>query len=150
MTIGLNSKQRQRANQMTRQGNPVAPGQINMIGEGTVLEGTLRARGDVRISGRIVGKLEVVGKAIVAQEGLIEGELQADNADIAGTIDGEVKVSERVILKNTARVEGDVVAGRLVVEEGAVFAGKCLMEEPSGARKVIGTVAENGTSVVAD
>ncbi len=150
MTIGINSKQRQRAQNMAKQGNPVAPGQINMIGEGTVLEGTLRASGDVRISGRIVGKLEVNGKAIVAQEGLIEGELLADNADIAGTIDGEIKVAERIILKNTARVEGDVIAGRLVVEEGAVFAGKCLMEEPSGVRKVVGTVAENGASVVPD
>ena len=149
MTIGINANKRQRAQQMTRQGNQVLPGQINMIGEGTVLEGTLRAKGDVRVSGRIEGKLEVAGKAIVAQEGSIDGELVAESADIAGAVDGQVKVSERVVLKNTARVEGDILAGRLVVEEGAVFAGKCLMDERAPVKAVVGTVVENGKGVPA-
>ena len=134
---------------MTRQGNPVAPGQINMIGEGTLLEGTLRAEGDVRISGKVVGKLDVAGKVIVAQEGTIEGELHAESADIAGAVDGQMKIAERVVLKNTAKVDGDIFAGRLVVEEGAVFAGKCLMESKSGVKTVGGPVVENGASAVA-
>ena len=50
------------------------PAQLNMIGEGTVIEGTIRSEGDIRISGRLVGKLFVRGKAIVSQEGVIEGE----------------------------------------------------------------------------
>jgi cytoskeletal protein CcmA (bactofilin family) len=147
MTIGLSTNKR--ATQMTKQGSPVAPGQINMIGEGTLLEGTLRAEGDVRISGRVVGKLDVAGKVIVAQEGAIDGELQAESADIAGAVDGQVKVTERVILKNTARVDGDIFAGRLVVEEGARFAGKCLMDTPTGVKTIGGPVVENGATALA-
>lgn len=135
---------------MTRQGNPVSPGQINMIGEGTLLEGTLRAEGDVRISGRVIGKLDVAGKVIIAQEGSVDGELHAESADIAGSVEGQIKISERIILKNTARIDGDIFAGRLVVEEGAVFAGKCLMDTPTGVRTVGGPVLENGTSAVAE
>lgn len=147
MAIGINANKRQRAQQMTRQGNQVAPGQINMIGEGTVLEGTLRAKGDVRISGRIIGKLEVAGKAIVAQEGSVDGELVAESADIAGAVEGQIKISERIVLKNTARVDGDIYAGRLVVEEGAVFAGKCLMDEATRTTPVVSTSVENGARV---
>jgi len=122
----------QQVQTMVKQGNGAAPGNINMIGEGTLLEGTLRAEGDVRISGRIVGKVQVDGKVIVAQEGSINGELFASSADIAGSIEGQLKVSERIVLKNTARVNGDIVTGRLVVEEGAMFEGKCVMESGGG------------------
>lgn len=112
---------------MGKQTTPSLPTQINMIGEGTVFEGTLRAQSDVRVSGRIIGKLQVDGKAIVAQEGSIEGELVATSADVAGTIDGDVHVSDRLVLKGSARLEGNIRTGRLVIEEGAVFHGECLM-----------------------
>lgn len=117
--------------QEMKSGNGVAPVNINMIGEGTLLEGTLRAEGDVRISGRIVGKLQVDGKVIIAQEGSINGELLASSADVAGSVEGQMKVSERIVLKSTARITGDILTGRLVVEEGAIFEGKCVMENGS-------------------
>ncbi len=117
---------------MSKQPNASSPNQINMIGEGTLFEGTLTAKSDVRISGRVVGKLNIKGKIIVSQEGTIEGEIKAVNLDVGGHIQGEIDVSERVILKSSARVEGNIRAGRLVVEEGAVFNGKCQM----GARTV--------------
>ena len=122
---------------------PSAPNQINMIGEGTVFEGTLRARSDVRVSGRIVGKLQVEGKAIVAQEGSVEGEVHAASADIAGTIEGDLHVTDRLVLKGTARVEGNIRTGRLVVEEGATFNGKCLMGEQRPER--LERLAPNGS-----
>lgn len=112
---------------MAKQSNPTVSNQINMIGEGTVLEGTLNADGDIRISGRVVGKLDIKGKIIVAQEGDIEGEVKAMNLDVGGRIRGDVHVEERVVLKSSARVEGNIIASRLVIEEGAVFNGECKM-----------------------
>lgn len=112
---------------MPRQANGSAPNQINMIGDGTLFEGTLNAESDVRVSGRVVGKLNIKGKVIVAQEGTIEGEVKAVNLDVGGHIQGEIDVSERVILKSSARIEGNIRTGRLVIEEGAVFNGKCQM-----------------------
>jgi len=103
--------------------------QINLVGEGTVFEGTLRAESDVRASGKIVGKLDVDGKAIVAESGVVDGEIVATNADVAGRVEGEVRVSERLVLKSTARVDGNIQTDRLVVEEGAVFTGECRMGE---------------------
>ncbi len=112
---------------MARQDHTPAPAQVNMIGEGTVFEGTIRAKSDVRVSGRVVGKLIVEGKAILAQEGAVEGELKATNADVAGFVQGQIFVEERLVLKGSARVEGDITVARLIMEEGASFNGACKM-----------------------
>lgn len=112
---------------MAKQSNAAVSNQINMIGEGTVFEGTLTSESDVRISGRVDGKLEVKGKVIVAQEGSVEGEITAASLDVAGRVQGEVVVEERVVLKSSARVEGNIQTARLVVEEGASFNGRCQM-----------------------
>ena len=105
------------------------PDQINMVGEGTVFEGTLRAESNVRVSGHIKGKLDVDGRVIVTQEGVVEGELHAADADVAGSMQGEIYVSERLMLKSTARIDGTIEAGRIKVEEGALFAGQCKIGE---------------------
>lgn len=110
------------------------PDQINLVGEGTVFEGTLHAGSDVRTSGRIVGRLEVKGKAIVAEGGAVEGEIVATNADVAGHVEGEIYVEEQLVLKSSARVEGDIETGRLVVEEGAFFTGECRMGDATSSK----------------
>lgn len=112
---------------MAKQSNTAVSNQINMIGEGTVFEGTLTSESDVRISGRVDGKLEVKGKVIIAQEGAVEGEINAASLDVAGRVHGEIVVEERVVLKSSAQVEGNVQTARLVVEEGAAFNGRCQM-----------------------
>lgn len=101
--------------------------QINLVGEGTTFEGTLHAENDVRASGRIIGTIQVDGRAIIAESGGVEGEVIATNADIAGHVQGEIRVSERLVLKSTARIDGDIHTKRLVVEEGARFTGQCIM-----------------------
>lgn len=119
---------------MSKQPTPANPGQINMIGEGTVIEGTLRSESDVRVSGRVVGNLDVDGKVIVAKEGSINGELVAASADIAGDVQGQINIKELCVLKGAARVDADIKAARLVVEEGATFNGQCEMGQMTSVR----------------
>jgi cytoskeletal protein CcmA (bactofilin family) len=114
---------------MASQQNP-AQDQINLVGKGTVFEGTVRAESDVRASGQIVGTLQVEGKAMIAESGSVDGEIIATNADIAGRVQGEIEVEERLVLKSTAQVDGNIETDRLVVEEGAQFTGECKMGTP--------------------
>lgn len=123
-------------NMARNQGNGPGAPQINMIVEGTVFEGTLRSENDLRISGRIVGKLHVGGKAFVAPGGVVEGELIATNAEVAGSVQGELRIKELLILKGSARVDGNIEAVRLIVEEGSSFNGKCQMTKDSGKSKM--------------
>jgi cytoskeletal protein CcmA (bactofilin family) len=134
-------------NNMSKQNTPSSPAQINMISAGTEVEGTLRAKDDIRISGRIKGTLHVEGKAIIAPDGVVDGDIHASEADISGTVNGEVKVKGRLVLKTSARVEGGIKTSRLIMEEGAVFEGNCEMgqldknrvkaldDEPAGSKK---------------
>jgi cytoskeletal protein CcmA (bactofilin family) len=132
MALFSNSKEQPMAKQVRVNGG--APGHVNMIGEGTVLEGTLQSDGDVRVSGRLVGTLKVGGKVSIAQEGVVDGEVYATNADIAGRVEGELHIEERLLLTSTARVEGNIRAARLVMEEGAAFNGKSEMGSRSSVQ----------------
>lgn len=100
---------------------------INLIGTGTTIEGDLKSNGDVRIDGNVYGSVQTKAKAVIGATGVIEGDINAQNSDISGTIKGKITVAELLFLKSTARVSGDIVTGKLVVEVGASFTGSCNM-----------------------
>ncbi len=124
-----NTQTDETSSSMANQTNTVQD-QVNLVGEGTVFEGTVRAESDVRASGRIIGTLEVDGKTMIAEEGSVEGEIITTNAEIAGQVQGEIHAEERLVLKSTARVDGTIETDRLIVEEGAEFTGECEMGTP--------------------
>lgn len=115
---------------------------INMISQGTEIIGTLKTNTDIRISGKLDGTIESLGKVIVSTGGLITGDVKGKEADVAGTINGELVVSERLILRQTAIVKGDISTKSLLVEEGARFDGACKMsavlsaEQKNGKQEV--------------
>ncbi len=101
---------------------------INMISPGTVINGSLSTKNDVRISGRVDGEVQADGKVILANDGYVNGNINAGEADVAGTVEGELNISDRLLLRQTARIKGDIQTKILLVEEGAVFEGACRME----------------------
>jgi len=100
---------------------------INLIGTGTTIEGDLKSSGDVRIDGNVYGSVQSKAKAVIGATGVIEGDINAQNADISGTVKGKITCTDLLFLKSTARVSGDIVTGKLVVEVGASFTGSCNM-----------------------
>jgi cytoskeletal protein CcmA (bactofilin family) len=67
---------------------------------------------------------------MIAEQGAVEGDIVATDAEIAGQVQGEIHVEERLVLKSTARVDGKIDTDRLVIEEGAQFTGECEMDTP--------------------
>lgn len=100
---------------------------INLIGAGTVVEGDIKSNGDLRIDGTVYGNIISKARVVVGATGVIEGDVSSQNADISGTIRGKTTISELLFLKSTARMNGDIVTGKLVVEVGATFTGSCNM-----------------------
>ena len=105
---------------------------INMISQGTIIDGSLISKNDVRISGRVDGEVKAEGRVILANEGYVKGNVNAGEADVAGTVEGELNISKRLILRQSARIKGDIQTKVLLVEEGAVFEGACRMEGFNG------------------
>jgi cytoskeletal protein CcmA (bactofilin family) len=102
-------------------------GSINLIGQGTVIEGEIKSSGDVRIDGTILGSVSSKSKVVVGTTGQIIGDMYCQNADISGSVKGKSTVTEMMFLKSTAKINGDIVTGKLVVEVGASFTGNCNM-----------------------
>ena len=100
---------------------------INLIGAGTIINGEIKSNGDIRIDGTLTGSLNAKGKVVVGTTGSIEGEIICQNADFSGIIKANVTVSELLSLKATARLNGDVITGKLSIEPGALFSCHCSM-----------------------
>ncbi len=97
--------------------------ELNFLGGGTKVEGTVRTENSVRIDGALKGKLICKNTLTVGINGVIEGEVQAKNAIIGGKIEGKIKVAEKLVLEAKSKLVGELKANKLIIDEGAVFEG---------------------------
>ena len=102
-------------------------GMPNHINSDTIIEGTIKASGNLRIDGKLNGTLECKGRIVIGASGSVEGEIRCENAEIEGTIKANIVVSELLSLKSTAKVQGDIMTKKLAIEPGASFSGSCSM-----------------------
>jgi cytoskeletal protein CcmA (bactofilin family) len=115
----------------------------NTIGKGTFLEGNIETYGNIRVEGKVVGNVKSKSKVALGNSSHVQGNIIAQNADIEGEVRGKLEVSELLVLKSTAIINGDIVTGKLVVEPGAVFNGSCKMGASVKEIKIVDT--GNGT-----
>lgn len=108
----------------------------NIIGKGTILEGNLETFGNIRIEGKVIGNIKTKSKAAFGQSSQVEGGVLAQNAEVAGHISGTVEITEVLVLKPTAVIDGDIITNKLIVESGAVFNGGCKMGVKSKEIKI--------------
>ena len=99
----------------------------NIIGKGTVLDGSLETYGNIRVEGKVVGNVKTKSKVALGQASRVEGSILAQNAEVAGEVQGTLEVTDLLLLKPTAVVHGDIVTNKLIVESGAAFNGSCKM-----------------------
>jgi cytoskeletal protein CcmA (bactofilin family) len=97
--------------------------ELNFLGGGTVVEGTIRSNNSVRVDGKIKGKLICKNTLTIGVNGEIEGDIEAKNAIIGGKIKGKIKVAEKLVLEAKSILIGDLKASKLLIDEGAVFEG---------------------------
>ncbi|HRI29452.1 MAG TPA: polymer-forming cytoskeletal protein [Chitinophagales bacterium] len=100
---------------------------LNIIGQGTKITGAISCQGDIRIDGEVQGNITAYAKIVIGSSGMVLGDIVCENADVAGKIDGTIKVKELLNLKETATITGDISTHKLVIEAGAVFNGLCTM-----------------------
>jgi cytoskeletal protein CcmA (bactofilin family) len=106
-----------------------------VIGKGSVIEGTIEVEGEIRIDGRVKGKVSSTEALTIGNGGVAEADLNTKIAVIGGNVTGNVFASEKIELQSKAVVEGEITTKNLMVEEGSIFHGKCNMKDatqPSG------------------
>ena len=103
-------------------------GQYSRIENTTSLKGEIISSGDFRVDGILEGSIKIKGKIVVGKEGLIDGSVSCESADIEGKLKGKINVSGSFNLRSTAIVEGEVAIGKLIVESGASLNAKGRMK----------------------
>jgi cytoskeletal protein CcmA (bactofilin family) len=109
-----------------------------VIGKETVINGTMEAKGILRVDGKLQGELTTSGDVIVAEGGLMEAGIKARNISIAGTVNGNIDASGLLEILPTGKLFGDIKVAKLAIGDGAVFRGACEMrkaDEAPGAVK---------------
>ena len=86
---------------------------VNMIGFGTTINGDIKSKGDLRIDGRLKGSVTTEGKVVLGKEGVIEGDVSCKDADISGSINAKITVTQLLSLKSTAKLNGDIITNKL-------------------------------------
>jgi cytoskeletal protein CcmA (bactofilin family) len=107
--------------------NPEQAQASNRILIGTEITGDITSNGDLRIDGKLNGSVTMEGKLVIGEKGEVDGDINCTNATIAGTLKGRINVKELMTMLKSARVEGDLITGKLSVEPGAEFTGTCSM-----------------------
>ena len=100
-----------------------------IIGKDTVITGTLDVKGALRVEGTVKGKIISSGCVTIGSTGLVEAEIEAESAIVAGTMRGNVNTSDKIELQAKCEMEGDLRTKSLVIEDGAIFSGACSMKD---------------------
>ena len=96
---------------------------FNSLVQGTVVQGDIRSKSDIRIDGKIAGSLHCESKVVIGPSGRVEGEVRCKNAVIEGSFEGKLHVNSLLTIRETASVNGEVRYGKLVVQPGATLIG---------------------------
>jgi cytoskeletal protein CcmA (bactofilin family) len=99
------------------------PEKLNRLVVGTKLFGDLTTESSLRVDGSIQGNVNCSGKIVIGKEGNIVGDVISVQAEIEGSVEGDLKVEDILILQKTAIIKGAMSVGRLVIEDGAQIGG---------------------------
>ena len=107
----------------------------NIIAQGTKIVGTITTTSDIRIDGDLEGDLTCKGKVVIGQQGAIKGNVDCANAEIMGSVNGKITVSNTLSLKSTSKFWGQIKTKILSIEPEAQFTGSCEMGNANAAQQ---------------
>lgn len=96
---------------------------ISIIGPGMKITGDCDTNGAVRVEGTVQGNIRAGKAVVVGKDGLVEGDVSTQDAVISGRVKGSLRAESRLEVQAASRLEGEIQAGRMQVEEGAVING---------------------------
>lgn len=120
---------------------------VGHIGKSVVIRGELTGSEDLYLDGDIEGTIDLRDhKLVIGPNGKIKATVSARDLVIHGKVEGNVSGSERVELKKSCSVVGDISTQRIVIEDGAFFKGAIDIKE-SAPRKAMAASAAAGSGV---
>lgn len=113
----------------------------SIIGANTLCEGKLMSDTSIRIEGQIQGEIDCAEDVTIGEGGIAQARIQARDVIIAGKVKGDINAKGKIIVTPTGELTGNVQVRAIIIEDGGIFNGNCIMplpsvEEPAGPRLV--------------
>ncbi len=108
---------------------------ISIIGPGMKVVGDCETDGTIRIEGVVEGSVRAGKAVVVGRDGRVQGDITTQDAVISGSVAGTLNAESRLELQATARIDGEIRARRMQLEEGAILNGTVQMGEGGLAAK---------------
>lgn len=101
------------------------------IGKSITIKGDVTGDEDLLIEGRVEGRIELKNQHLtIGPNGEVKAQIDAKQVSIVGKVTGNVNATERVEIRDTGRLDGDIVSPGLVIHEGAQVNGAISMKAP--------------------
>ncbi len=111
-------------------------GEVATIGKSVVVKGELSGSEDLIVDGQVEGSISLRGQSLtVGPNGRVRANVEARNVILHGRVDGDIHASERVELRKSASLSGDIVTARIAIEDGAFFKGAIDIQKPETASR---------------
>jgi len=108
-------------------------GEFAHIGKSVVIRGELSGSEDLYVDGQVEGSIEMRGNhLIIGPNGQVKANVNARGVVVQGKLEGNIRAAERVELKKSAIVVGDIVTQRIAIEDGGYFKGKVEIQREAG------------------
>lgn len=99
-----------------------------VIGNEAYFQGTLTAKGSLRIDGRVDGSIVDAKIVTVGKSGKVKGDISCEVCYVCGEVNGNITALDHIEALSGCRVDGDLRSARIMLEEGAMFNGNCSMD----------------------
>ena len=112
--------------------NEILETSVNIISEGSRIEGKTVFENTTRVHGVIVGKIfsKQNSTLIISETAEIEGDIQGDIVIVDGFVRGDIHALTKVTLSSSGRVLGNIHSPVISIDFGAHFEGACSMQQP--------------------
>jgi cytoskeletal protein CcmA (bactofilin family) len=106
---------------------------LAQIGKSVVVKGDLSGSEDLYVDGQVEGSIALKGNSLtVGPNGQVKASVDAKGVVVLGKLDGNILAGDRVELRKSAVVNGDISAQRISIEEGAFLKGKVDIHRTDG------------------
>ena len=139
-------------------GAPVSASKVAMIGQGISITGDVKADTCLKIDGRLEGRsVQCTDEVEIGESGQVIANILGKVVKVSGMVSGDIGGSEKVLITRTGRVQGNIVAPRVQLEDGALFRGSIDMnpaqpvskEPPAAVKQPAGRLDAPASSQVA-
>jgi len=104
------------------------------LDRGSKISGKLEFQEPAQIEGQVDGEINAKGDLTIGERAVVTAQIKAASIIVAGKLSGEIIASERIEIRPSAKVSGNLTTPILVVHDGALFEGNCTMQ-PEGVRE---------------